>query len=107
MNGEKDQNVLLERLRAYQNKEHERNRKRIKYGFRSMLIVPLVFLVLMFMSDLTGTSKLIMLIVWIISMLVIAGYLIVVEYVDHKTVHLMEPEEPEDGNEAKEREETA
>ena len=83
-------------MQEYQKKEHEKNRKRIKYGFRSMLIVPAIFLVLMFTSDLTGTSKLFMLVGWIISMFLIAAYLIVVEYVDHKLMNGIEPERTEE-----------
>ena len=96
MNSEKDLQALMERAQEYQNKEHEKNRRRIRNGFRSMLIVPAVFLVLMFTSDLTGTSKLFMLVGWIISMFLIAAYLIVVEYVDHKLMNGIEPERTEE-----------
>lgn len=96
MNSEKDLNARMERVMDYQNKEHEKNRVRIKNGFRSMLIVPTIFLVLMFTSDLTGTSKLVMLVIWIVSMLLIAAYLVVVEYVDHKLLNMMEDDDPPD-----------
>ena len=93
MNKEKDLNEFMERVQDYQKKSHEKNRKRIKNGFRSMLIVPIIFLVLMFTSDLTGTSKLIMLVGWIASMLLIAGYLVVVEYADYKLMNMLGDEE--------------
>ena len=93
MNSEKDLGALLERIEDYQKTEHEKNRRRIKYGFRSMLIVPTIIFVLMFLSEQTGTSKLVMLVVWILSMLLIAAYLIVVDFVDFKLMHILEAEE--------------
>lgn len=59
----------------------ERNySKRIKYGFLCMLIIPLVFLILMFSLD----SKLVFLILWIVSLIALSLYLIVVEYIHDK-----------------------
>lgn len=59
----------------------ERNySKRIKYGFLCMLIIPLIFLILMFSLD----SKLVFLILWIVSLIVLSLYLIVVEYIHDK-----------------------
>lgn len=84
-----------EKALAYQKREHERNQKRIKNGILSLLIVPTVFLVLLFMSDITGTSKLVMLVIWIASMFIIAGYLIVVEYVDYKVLHMFDDDDDE------------
>ncbi len=51
--------------------------KRIKYGFLCMLIIPLIFLILMFSLD----SKLVFLILWIVSLIALSLYLIVVEYI--------------------------
>lgn len=59
----------------------ERNySKRIKYGFLCMLIIPLIFLILMFSLD----SKLVFLILWIVSLIALSLYLIVVEYIHDK-----------------------
>lgn len=59
----------------------ERNyTKRIKYGFLCMLIIPLIFLILMFSLD----SKLVFLILWIVSLIALSLYLIVVEYIHDK-----------------------
>ena len=93
MNREKDLSTLLDRIQDYQETEHQKNRRRIKYGFLSMLIVPTIIFILMFLSEQTGTSKLIMLVVWIVSMLLIAVYLIVVDFVDYKLMHVLESEE--------------
>ena len=47
----------------------------------SLLLVPLAFLVLLFLSD---GSRVIFLLLWIVSMFGIAAYLIAVEYIDYE-----------------------
>jgi putative membrane protein len=49
----------------------------IKGGFFAIIIIPIVFLVLMF----SITSKMVFLILWIVSIILIALYLICVEYI--------------------------
>ncbi len=106
MNSEKDLNAFMDRVQDYQNKAHEKNRRRIRNGFRSMLIVPAIFLVLMFTSDLTGTSKLIMLVGWIASMILIAGYLVAIEYADYKLMNMIGSDEAVGEEEESEEEDT-
>ena len=60
---------------------HSGNQRRIRKGMLSLLLVPLAFLVLLFLSD---GSRVIFLLLWIISMFGIAAYLIAVEYVDYE-----------------------
>ena len=60
---------------------HSGNQRRIRKGMLSLLLVPLAFLVLLFLSD---GSRVIFLLLWIVSMFVIAAYLIAVEYVDYE-----------------------
>lgn len=60
---------------------HKQNLHRIKVGLRSILIVPTIFLLLLFF---TSSSKTVFLVLWIISMFAIAIYLIAVEYNDYK-----------------------
>ena len=50
--------------------------KKIQIGFLAILIVPLIFLILMFSLD----SKLVCLVLWILSIILIATWLIIVEY---------------------------
>jgi hypothetical protein len=64
----------------YQQKNHEKNRKRIAIGLRCLYIIPAIFLFLLLV---TGSSKIIFLVLWIISLFGIATYLIVVEYLDY------------------------
>lgn len=74
-NYEKRYNALMECLRQM----HERNVKRTSIALRSLLIVPTVFLVMLFF---TNSSKTIFLVLWIVSMFIIATILIVIEYED-------------------------
>lgn len=60
---------------------HNGNQRRIRKGMLSLLLVPLVFLVLLFLSE---GSRVIFLLLWIVSMFGIAAYLIAVEYVDYE-----------------------
>ncbi len=60
---------------------HSGNQRRIRKGMLSLLLVPLAFLVLLFLSD---GSRVIFLLLWIVSMFGIAAYLIAVEYVDYE-----------------------
>jgi Ca2+/Na+ antiporter len=80
----KEEKQLLEiynKMVDYQQKLHVRNQKRIKIGIRCIYIIPAVFLVLLF---LTNSSKIIFLVLWIVSLFLIAVYLIYVEYADYK-----------------------
>lgn len=54
--------------------------KRIKGGFTAILILPIIFLILMFSIE----SKIVFLILWIASIILIAGYLICIEYVHER-----------------------
>jgi hypothetical protein len=77
----------------YQQELHAKNRKRIKIGIRCIYIVPAFFLLLLF---LTNSSKIIFLVLWIVSLFLIAAYLIYVEYADYKIqeqLHAIEGEE--------------
>lgn len=72
---------MYDKLVGYEKTIHEQNQKRIKIGLRCIYIIPLFFLVLMIVPD---SSKLIFLVLWIVSLFAIAVYLIGVEYVDYK-----------------------
>lgn len=60
---------------------HNGNQRRIRKGMLSLLLVALVFLVLLFLSE---GSRVIFLLLWIVSMFGIAAYLIAVEYIDYE-----------------------
>lgn len=73
MNEDKKFQEMYEKLMDYESSLHEINQKRN--------IIPLIFLVLLFITD---SSKIIFLVLWIASLFGIAIYLIGVEYVDYK-----------------------
>ncbi len=72
---------LYDRFMDYQTKVHEANQKRIRLGLKVNIFFPLIFLTLCFLTD---GSKLIFLILWIVSLFGIAFYLMYVEYSDDK-----------------------
>lgn len=72
---------ILARIEKYRNDFHATNRRRIRAGIRCLLTVPLIFLILLLM---TGSDRIIFLVLWVISMFLISGYLIYVEYMDFK-----------------------
>ena len=77
---ERDYEEIFQKVLDYEQTLHEKNRKRIKIGLKCIWIVPLFFLALLF---LTGSNKVIFLILWIVSLFALSIYLIVVEYTDH------------------------
>ena len=77
---ERDYEEIFQKVLDYEQTLHEKNRKRIKIGLKCIWIVPRFFLALLF---LTGSNKVIFLILWIVSLFALSIYLIVVEYMDH------------------------
>ena len=75
MNEDKKFQEMYEKLMDYESSLHEINQKRIKIGLRCIYIIPLIFLVLLFITD---SSKIMFLVLWIASLFGIAIYLIVV-----------------------------
>ena len=67
---------FLERSEKFE----KRYPKMIRFGFLGMIIIPLIFLILMFSLE----SKLVFLVLWIISLIALALYLICVEYIHDK-----------------------
>jgi hypothetical protein len=65
----------------YREENHRKNRRRIQIGLRCLYIIPAIFLFLLLV---TGSSKIIFLVLWIISLFALAVYLITVEYLDYK-----------------------
>ena len=73
---------MYDKLVGYEKTIHEQNQKRIRIGLRCIYIITLFFLVLLMIVP--DSSKLIFLVLWIVSLFAIAVYLIGVEYVDYK-----------------------
>lgn len=72
---------ILSQILEFRNNAHAENIKKIKTGIKCIFTVPAFFLILLF---LTGSSKIIFLVMWIASLFIIAAYLIHVEYSDYK-----------------------
>ena len=64
---------LDDKIEKFQSNYH----KKIRRGFLAIVVIPIIFLILMFSID----SKMVFLVLWIASIILIALYLIVVEYI--------------------------
>ena len=71
---------MYEMLVTYERKIHEKNQKRISIGLKCIIIIPLIFLFLLFWTE---SNKVVFLILWIVSLFLLAAYLILVEYMDY------------------------
>ncbi len=76
-----DYKKAFEKYVDYQQDLHVKNQKRIQTGLKVNILLPLVFLILCF---LTQGSKLVFLLLWIGSLFGIAAYLMYVEFMDYK-----------------------
>ena len=71
---------------AFRDNAPAANVKKLKAGIKCIFTVPACFLILLF---LTGSSKIIFLVLWIASLFIIAAYLIHVEYSDYKVQEMV------------------
>ena len=92
LNYEKEYSDLMSNLQGM----HKHNIQKTKSALKSLLIIPTIFLILLFM---TNSSKTIFMVLWIASMFVIAAILIVVEYQDYNLRKMMTPTEAEEAAE--------
>ncbi len=75
---------------------HTENQKRIKAGIQCLIWIPMLFLILLFLTE---SEKVIFLVLWIVSLFLTASYLIYVEYTDFKAqerLHRYEYENEQD-----------
>ena len=79
MSNENQYKQLFHAIMKYEEEMHLKNQKRIKIGIQCLIWIPMVFLILLFLTE---SDKVVFLVLWIISLFVIAVYLIYVEYVD-------------------------
>ena len=80
MEKKEDYEKLYDMLLGYEQEIHKKNQKRIRIGLRCLIIIPLIFLALLFWTE---SSKIVFLILWIVSLFLLAAYLILVEYMDY------------------------
>lgn len=86
---------MYEKLVNYERKIHEKNQKRIRIGLKCILIIPLIFLILLFWTE---SNKVVFLILWIVSLFAIAVYLIAVEYMDYNLQEKLKELKEEEGD---------
>lgn len=86
---------MYEKLVNYERKIHEKNQKRIRIGLKCILIIPLIFLILLFWTE---SNKVVFLILWIVSLFAIAAYLIAVEYMDYNLQEKLKELKEEEGD---------
>jgi len=89
---EKKYQEIYQKYRKYEMDAHERNQKKIRVGLKVNIFLPMIFLIVSFITD---SSKLFFLILWIVSLFGIAFYLIYVEYTDYtmqERIHEFDPE---------------
>ena len=72
---------MYDRFFELQEQVHLKNQKKIRVGLKVNILLPLIFLVISFISN---RSKLVFLVLWIISLFGISFYLLYVEYMDFK-----------------------
>ena len=84
--GKKAERESFDQILEIWQAEHKKNQNRIKWGIRCVIIIPILFLILMFTME---SSKYIYLTLWVVSMFLICAYLIYVEYADYKIQETM------------------
>lgn len=70
---------LFRQLIKEEEQMHIENQKRIKSGIQCLIWIPMIFLVLLFLTE---SEKVIFLVLWVVSLFIIASYLIYIEYID-------------------------
>lgn len=70
---------LFQQLVNEEEQLHKQNQRRIRSGIRCLAWIPMLFLALLFLTE---SEKAIFLILWVVSLFVIAGYLMYIEYID-------------------------
>lgn len=76
---DEDFNATLMQIQEFSHTLHERNQKRIKAGLWCIAIIPMIFLVLLLHMN---SSKVVYLLLWVISLFLISAYLVTVAYID-------------------------
>jgi hypothetical protein len=77
---DEEEQLIFNKMLEYYTESHRKNKKRIRVGMICMIVIPLIFLMLMFTMN---SSKIVYLVFWIISLFALCTYLIAVEYMDY------------------------
>ncbi|MBQ3322118.1 MAG: YhgE/Pip domain-containing protein [Firmicutes bacterium] len=71
---------LYEGLRTRAEHLHERNRSMIKWGSIMLIVLPVILLIVRWLTD---SDKMVFMLIWIFCLFALAAFLIGVEYLDH------------------------
>lgn len=86
MDKEQYKNLFLQLVKE-EEQLHIENQKRIKAGIQCLIWIPLIFLLLLFLTE---SEKVIFLVLWVVSLFVLASYLIYIEYIDFQAQERMQ-----------------
>lgn len=78
---------MYQKFVDYEEHEHTKNQEKIRIGLKLNILIPMVFLMLCFLTD---GSKLLFLIIWIALLFGIAFYLMGIEYTDYNNHERLE-----------------
>lgn len=76
---ENSTDVLYGKLLMYAEQLHQGNKRRIRNGFISLVIIPIILICVCVLTD---SSRIVFLIVWIACMFVVAAFLMFIAYFD-------------------------
>ena len=65
---------------------HQSNKRRIRRGLWGLLVLPAVLAVMLWLTD---SSRIVFLIIWVVSMFALCAWLITVEYIDCKVLRAL------------------
>lgn len=71
----------MSQIQKFSEELHRKNQLRIKVGLWCIAIIPMIFLILLFVMN---RSNVVFLTLWVISLFIIAGYLVTVAYLDYE-----------------------
>lgn len=76
---ESSTDVLYGKLLMYAEQVHQANKRRIKHGLISLVVIPIVLIAILILTD---SSRIVFLMIWIACMFVAAAFLLYVAYSD-------------------------
>lgn len=76
---ENSTDVLYGKLLMYAEQVHQGNKRRIRHGLVSLIVIPIVLMVVLLLTE---SSRIVFLLIWIACMFVVAAFLLYVAYSD-------------------------
>lgn len=76
---ENSTDVLYGKLLMYAEQVHQNNKRRIKNGLISLIVIPFILVGILLLTD---SSRIVFLIIWIACMFVVAAFLLYIAYSD-------------------------